>query len=173
MIDFKKQYHWLSKKTSHKFNFQIWLLLFIFVILSALALWRSFSDLEMFSQGYSLQQGQMVKKITEIHGRNGNIVAINGNVILLEVDLVNGQGSESIEVEILPETEVLEIQIPEYLSAQLRKKMQSGEDIITRVKSQPEKLQVGQRVLVVSQKNMIGQKKVVSSRIEYTVIIQT
>lgn len=173
MIIFKKFNHLFKKRGNNKFSFQIWLLLFIFVALSSLALFRSYYDLNLFSQGYQRQNGQLVKKINEVYGRNGNIESISGNILIVAMDKIDGQGSENVEVEMLPTTEILEIQIPEYLSSQLRQKMADGQDIIARIKSQPEKLYIGQRVLVVSESNMINQKKVTSSRIEYTVIIQT
>ncbi len=173
MINFFKHHNWLNKKYQTKFNYQIWLLLVIFVFLSVLALLRSFNDLNLISLGYESPYGIPVKRVEEIYGRNGNITAISGNLLVVSVDKINKSGSEDIEVAIEPSTEILEIRIPEYLSSKLRKKMLAGEDIIARVKTQPDRLFIGQRVLVVSQDNMVGQKKVTGSRIEYTVIIQS
>lgn len=173
MINYFKQHNWFKKKLSAKFNYQIWLLLIIFVLLSVLALLRSFGDLNLLSLGYDKSFGIPVKRVEEIYGRNGYINEISGNKLVVKADQLNNKGSEEIEVEIQPTTEILEIQIPEYLSNQLRSRMSAGEDIIARVKTQSDKLYVGQRVLIVSDKNMLGQKKVVSSRIEYTVIVQS
>lgn len=108
-----------------------------------------------------------------VYIRQGIISELGVDYLTLETKRLVGEGKESIQILLTGDTQIIEIQIPSFMTAELKKILAKGGSVITRLEVDMNNLYVGQTVEVVSESDMYGLSDVSAERVEYKVEVNT